>query len=167
MSEEWQHASLVSKIGKWAWILGLVNGILAVIFGIAGIATTLYWISFYPYGYLYYSVSFYDIWQIIGGIILILVSFVIIRPKFSNKCANKDWDALYGWYLPLGSFKLPWMLIWGIIFELFGWYGWGGLAILLPAVLLLFVGPKEYQWSTEQKAPKPKSTPEPKAEPTN
>jgi len=166
MSEEWQYASIVSKIGKWAWIIGLINGIFNIIAGIVGIGGYLYWSSIIP---LYTYFSFYDIWSIVGGIILIAVSLIIIRPKFSNKCAEMDWDALYEWYLPLGSFKLPWMLIWGILFELFGWYGWGGLAILLPAVFLLFMGPKEFNWSTEEskpkKKPKPKPKPKPKTEP--
>jgi len=163
MSAEWQHASLVSNIGKWAWIIGLLNGVLSIIFGFVGIGTYLYWSSFLPG----YYIPTYDIWLIIGGIILILLNFVIIRPKFSKKCAEMDWDALYEWYLPLGSFKLPWMLIWGIVFELVGWYGWGGLAILIPAVLLLFMGPKEYNWSTEETKPKakPKTKPKPKPEP--
>jgi hypothetical protein len=161
---EWQHASWVSQLGKWAWILGLINGILEIIFGIVGIATYFYWVSIDPI-YRYYYSSAFGIWNLIAGIIIILLSFIIIRPKFSNKCAAMDWDALYEWYLPLGSFKLPWMLVWGVVFEIIGWYGWAGIAILLPAIFLLFIGPKQYNWTKEEKKPKAKPKPEPQTEP--
>ena len=87
-----------------------------------------------------------DVWEIIWAIIIILLAFAIIRPKFSNKCANKDWDSLYNWFLNLGGIKIPWMLIWGIIIEAFSWYWWGGLPILIPALVLIFAGPKPYEW---------------------
>lgn len=150
---EWQHASWVSQLGKWAWIIILVNGILGIIFGIAGIAIWFY----FPWAVASY------VWNVIGGIIIILLDFIIIRPKFSNKCAAMDWDALYEWYLPLGSLKLPWMLIWGVIFEIIGWYGWGGVFILIPAIMLLFLGPKQYNWTKEGSKPKPKPEPESEA----
>jgi len=92
------------------------------------------------------------IWWIIEAIIMIIISLFIIRPKFSKKCAEKDWDALLNWTLNLGGLRLSWMLIWGIILEIFSWYYWGGLAILIPAFLLLFVGPKEYQWTVEKES---------------
>ena len=156
MGEEWKHASLASNIGKWAWIIGILNGIIGIIVGIAriGAALTLSatwsWLGIGP------IISWFDIWTIIWGIVLIIISFLVIKPKFSARCAEMDWDALYGWVLNLGNFRLPWMLFWGIFFEIFGWYGWGGLAILIPALLLLFAGPKEFQWSTETKPVKKK-----------
>ena len=132
---EWQHTSLVSGLGKWAWIAGLINGIIEMIFGIYLLAL------FGGFG------SLTGVGYIIGAIILIFVSFAIIKPKFSSKCAEKDWEALYGWTLALGGTKIPWMLIWGIIFTLFSWYYWGGIFVLLPAILLLFTGPRPYNWS--------------------
>jgi len=142
---EWQYASLVSGLGKWAWIAGLINGIIEVIFGIYLLGLELAALALYGgYGYI---PSLTGIWYIIGAIILIFVSFAIIRPKFSKKCAEKDWEALYGWTLPLGGTKIPWMFIWGIIFTIFSWYYWGGLFVLLPAILLIFMGPRAYNWS--------------------
>jgi len=145
IKQEWQHASLVSGLGKWAWIAGLINGIIEIIaafLGIsAGLALNAIWfpiVVWYPT---------YEIWYIIGGIILIFISFAIIKPKFSSKCAEKDWEALYGWTLALGGTKIPWMLIWGIIFTIFSWLYWGGIFVLLPAILLLFMGPRQYNWS--------------------
>ena len=79
-------------------------------------------------------------------IIIILLAIAIIRPKFSNKCAAKDWDSLHNWTLNLGGIRLPWMLIWGIIIDIFSWWYWGGLVIIIPALFLIFAGPKKYEW---------------------
>lgn len=159
---EWQHASWVSSLGKWAWIILILWGIISIILNLILILPTIalweyarsLWVLAFPgtpYTVPHPIVEL--IWPIIGAIILLAVSFIIIRPKFSKPCGNKDWDALYSWTLKLGGFNIPWMLIWGIILELFSWYYVGGLVVLIPAVMLLFVGPKEYKWS-EEKAPK-------------
>ena len=141
----WQYESLVSVLGKWAWIFGLINGIIEIISGIYLLSIELTALSVLGgYGYV---PSFIGIWYIIGAVILIFLSFAIIRPKFSNKCAERDWEALYAWTLNLGGTKIPWMLIWGIIFTIFSWYYWGGIFVLLPAILLIFVGPRPYNWS--------------------
>ena len=148
---EWQHASWVSTLGKWAWIIGLLNGVVGIIVGLmglfGGLALNAIWFPIVVYSPLG------DIWWIIASIVGIALSFLIIRPKFSNPCGAKDWDALYGWVLKLGGLNIPWMFIWGLLLFVFGWYGWAGLAVLIPAVMLIFAGPKEYKWS-EEKAPK-------------
>jgi len=143
---EWQYASLVSGLGKWAWIFGLINGIIELIWGIYLIIVEINLAALWAYlGYI--PAFFSGAWAIIGAIILIFISFAIIKPKFSKKCAEQDWESLYGWTLPLGGTKIPWMLIWGIIFTIFSWYYWGGLFVLLPAILLIFMGPRTYNWS--------------------
>jgi len=150
MSEEWQHGDITSQIGKWAWIIGFLNGILAIIAFLAYIIISLPVMTLYPPAAA--NIILGGIWWIIEAIIMIIISLFIIRPKFSKKCAEKDWDALLNWTLNLGGLRLSWMLIWGIILEIFSWYYWGGLAILIPAFLLLFVGPKEYQWTVEKES---------------
>ena len=137
---EWQHASWVSTLGKWAWVIGIFNGLI-------GIFWALYVITIY--GFFGFGIAT-QIWNIIASIIGIVIALLVIRPKFSNPCGAKDWDALYGWTLKLGGANVPWMFIWGILLFLFGWYGWGGLAVLLPAVMLIFAGPKEFKWSEEK-----------------
>ena len=124
MSEEWQHAGWVSTLGIWAWIVILINS------GI-GIITSLVRFS---------------LWGITGGIIAIVISLFIIRPKFSMPCGEKDWEALYSWTLDLGGTKVPWMFIWGILLEIFGWYWWGGAFVLVPAIMLIWFGPRKYEW---------------------
>ena len=148
---EWQHASWVSTLGKWAWVIGILNGIFGIIVALmglfAGLALNAIWFPIVVYSPLG------DVWWIIASIVGIVISLLIIRPKFSTPCGAKDWDALYGWVIKLGGLNIPWMFIWGLLLFVFGWYGWAGLAVLIPAVMLIFAGPKEYKWS-EEKAPK-------------
>ncbi|UCC19239.1 MAG: hypothetical protein JSV62_14225 [Promethearchaeota archaeon] len=138
MSEGWKHESWVSTLGQWAWILVMLNSVVDIIWGLVIIIS----LAGVAYGYLSMG---YGIWLLIGGIINALIAFSIILPKFSNKCAKKDWDYLLNWVLPIGNLRFPWMLMWGIILEIFG-YGWGGLPVLIPAFFLLFAGPKPYDW---------------------
>lgn len=144
MSQEWKFASWVSTLGKWAWVIGIVSGIVDILIAIYSIAI----LAALPFGAGAVYMG-YGVWWLIAGILEILISFFVIRPKFSNKCANKDWDSLYEWILPLGSIRFPWMLIWGIITEVLG-YGWGGFGIIIPALILIFAGPKPYKWKTEK-----------------
>lgn len=143
MSSEWNHASWVSTLGKFAWLIGLINGILGILWGLFTAISA----AAIPFG-LGASLVGWGIWIIIGGILTAVISVVIILPKFSSKCAAKDWDSLYGWTLKLGSTKIPWMLIWGILLEIFSWWWWGGIAVLLPALFLIFAGPKPYDWKS-------------------
>ena len=146
---EWQHASWVSLVGKWAWVIGILNGIFGLIWALFQIITLSALWAWLPGAYTPTT----EIWWMIASIAGIIISLLIIRPKFSNPCGAKDWDALYGWVLKLGGLNIPWMFIWGLLLFVFGWYGWAGLAVLIPAVMLIFAGPKEYKWS-EEKAPK-------------
>lgn len=153
MSEEWKHASWVSPLGKWAWIIVIINGIIEIIYFIVLISEiAVLNASLSPS--FQFLIPFWNIWGVIAGVILILIGYIIIRPKFSEKCATKDWDALYNWFLSIGDLRIPWMLIWGIIVEIlsFGWWGgwWGGLVILIPAFVLIFAGPKPYEWKVEK-----------------
>ena len=84
MSGEWQHASWVSTLGKWAWILGLISGVIDIIAGLYYTIT----LGLIPFIGAYWMGI--GIWWIISGIIAILISFAIIRPKVSVKCAQKD-----------------------------------------------------------------------------
>jgi len=139
MGEEWKHANWVSFLGKIAWIIGLASGVGYLIWGIIRISA-ISAIFFFGFG----VVAGPFIWGIIGGIIAIIISVAIIRPKFSNKCADQDWDFLMNWVMSEG-FRFPWMLFWGILLHIFGWY-WGGFAVTIPALVLIFAGPKKYEW---------------------
>ncbi|MHA1688506.1 MAG: hypothetical protein ACTSUN_04095 [Promethearchaeota archaeon] len=118
-------------------IIGAIDGIIYLFWGIYSLIILGY------FGYLFG----WSIWLIIAGIITLALSIIFVRGRFSNPCKNKEWDTLYDDYLALGNFHLPWMLIWGILLEIFGQW-WGGIAVLLPALILLFMGPRTYQWTS-------------------
>ncbi|MBY8989238.1 MAG: hypothetical protein KGD58_00660 [Candidatus Lokiarchaeota archaeon] len=134
MSEEWKHASWVSFLGMIAWMVGILSGVISIIVGIVRAA-----LFFFTWGS--------PIWLIISGVMAIVISFFVILPMFSIKCQKKDWDSLLDWVLPIGNIRFPWMLLWGIILEIFTW--WGGICVIIPALVLLFAGPKEYEWKIE------------------
>ncbi len=138
----WENIeSFVTILGKWAQVIVIINGLIYTFWGIYGLIIGL---SFPPLIF----VSPFDIWNIIGGIAVIILAIIIVKPRFSNKCAAKDWDYLLNDVLTLGNLRIPWMLIWGIIIEILGNW-WGGLPILIPALLLIFMGPKPYDWTTD------------------
>ena len=147
---EWKNAGWVSGLGKWAWIIVLINGIIGLLSSIVQIITyaALWAIRGFAVtpGVPGPGISF---WNVIASIVGIVIAVFIIRPKFSKPCGEKDWDALYGWTLKLGGAYVPWMFIWGILLFLFGWYGWGALVVLLPAIMLIWFGPKKYDWKAE------------------
>ncbi len=152
---EWKHAGWVSGLGKWAWIILFVLGIIGLI---ASLATTIPLIIAWQNAKAAWEAVFITpypvampgigalIWNIIGAVISIVIALFIIRPKFSKPCGEKDWEALYGWTLKLGGAKVPWMFIWGIIYVIFGWYNFPAIFILLPAIMLIFAGPRKYEW---------------------
>ena len=85
-------------------------------------------------------------WGIISTILEILLSWFWVKPKFSDKCVARDWDGLLDDVLLLGEFRIPWMLVMGILLEIFG-YGWIGLTVLGPAIVIIFFGPRQpYNW---------------------
>jgi len=141
-ASNWQNVEpFVTLLGKWAWVIAIINGLVYLIWGIYGLIVGISFPSFI-------FISPTDIWYIISGIITILIAIIIVKPRFSSKCAAKDWDYLLNDVLTLGNFRIPWMLIWGIIIEIFGNW-WGGLPIIIPALLLIFMGPKPYDWTTD------------------
>ena len=151
---EWKHAGWVSGLGKWAWIILFVLGIIHIIVGLAtAIPAIALWQSAKAAWDLAFPGTPYPvampigglIWNIIGAAISIIIALFIIRPKFSKPCGEKDWEALYGWTLKLGV-NIPWMFIWGIVYAIFGWYSWPAIFILLPACMIIFAGPRKYEW---------------------
>ncbi len=143
---EWQHASWVSTLGKWAWIIIIVSDLIGLLVSLFAIIT---WITLFGFFSLVGSGA--STWNIFASIIGIIIALLVIKPKFSKPCGEKDWDALYGWVLKLGGFNVPWMFIWGIIYGIFGWYSWPAVFIMLPAIMLIWVGPRKYEWSNGEK----------------
>jgi len=152
-SKFWQYENITYILGKWAWVFAIFSAIVNLLLAIWGISATIqiyqsaaaayYAATGTPYPYII-VLTFSDIWNIIASIILLIFAFLIIRPRFSNKCAQKDWDYLLNDVLLIGNIRFPWMFIWAIIAEILGW--WSGILIIIPVILLIFAGPKEYKW---------------------
>ena len=141
MSEEWKHEGWVSGLGKWAWIIGLVGGVLSIISGITKLSIVG---GVLLYGFGIGTGIGGGIWDIISGIIAIIISLAVIKPKFSNKCADKDWNFLMNWVWSDG-FRFPWMLFWGILLHIFGFW-FGGAFVTIPSLVLIFAGPEKFEW---------------------
>ncbi len=139
---EWEHASWVSPLGNWAWLIIVIISLISIFWELIILIPAIIILGIYGL-----TASGISSWNIFANIIGIVIALFVIRPKFSNPCGEKDWDALYGWVLNLGGFNIPWMLIWGILLLYFGWWSWGAYAVLIPAIVLLFAGPKEFNWS--------------------
>ena len=142
-------------LGKIAWIVELIIGILFIIVGIyylvvmAAVAAAAQEAG--VYSYVAADIAYYTIYgwlYIIGGILGIIFAVALVKPRFSDKWADKDYDYLLNDVVKIGSVRIPLFLIIGIILEiLLSWVG--GLIILIPLLILIFAGPKEYKWKEE------------------
>jgi hypothetical protein len=140
-------------LGKIAWIILLIEGIIFLIWGIY----YLYWVSVAAAyaeaagvaGYVAADIAyltFYAWMYIIGAILAIIIAVALVKPRFSNKWAKKDYDYLLNDVVKIGNLRIPLFLILGIILEIFLAF-WGGLIIIVPLLILIFAGPKEYKWT--------------------
>ena len=135
---------IVDWVGRYAW---LVLILIPLIMLVVTLATTIPVILValglgIPAG----SAAGNLAWAIISTILEILLSWFWVKPKFSDKCVARDWDGLLDDVLLLGEYRIPWMLVMGILLEIFG-YGWIGLFVLGPAIVIIFFGPRQpYNW---------------------
>jgi len=155
-SSSWENVEgFATFLGKIAWIILLVEGLIFIFWGIWGLSlvgagaavagatgTTQYVAADLAYYTFIYTLD------VIGGIITIIVAIILVRPRFSNKWAEQDYDYLLDDVLEIGSVRIPKFLIIGIVIEILTNF-WGGLVILIPLLLLIFMGPKEYNWKAE------------------
>jgi hypothetical protein len=140
-------------LGKIAWIILLIEGIIFVILGIyylvvlAAVAAAAQQAGVYSYvaaDIAYYTI--YGWFYLIGAILAIIIAVALVKPRFSNKWAKKDYDYLLNDVVKIGNLRIPLFLILGIILEIFLAF-WGGLIIIVPLLILIFAGPKEYKWT--------------------
>jgi len=152
-SSSWDSVEgLASFIGEWAWIILMIEGVIFLFWGIWGLSWVGFWgvtaqqvgIGAYAAANIAYSTFLYTL-DIVGGITTIIIAIVVVRPRFSNKWSEKDYDFLLNDVLEVGKARIPKFLIIGIVIEILTNF-WGGLVILLPLFLLIFMGPKEYNW---------------------
>ncbi|TFG02683.1 MAG: hypothetical protein EU540_01035 [Promethearchaeota archaeon] len=155
-SSSWDSVeSIACIIGEWAWIILLIEGIIFIFWGLWGllwvgagaVAAQQAGVAEYVAADLTWETFIY-ILDIIGGIVTIIVAVVLVRPRFSNKWKEKDYDYLLDDVIEIGSVRIPTFLIIGIVIEILTNF-WGGVVILIPLLLLIFMGPKEYNWKAE------------------
>lgn len=140
-------------LGKIAWIVLLIEAIIFIIIAIyylvvlATLAAAAEAAGATPYvaaDLMYYTI--YGWFFLIGAILAAIFAVAFVKPRFSNKWAEKDYDYLLNDVVKIGNLRIPLFLILGIILEIFlAW--WGGLIILVPLLILIFAGPKEYKWT--------------------
>jgi hypothetical protein len=134
--------------GKWAWLNPLIFAVVYLIFAIVLMASSV--------ASLFIGTI---VWELICVAVSVVFAILWVRPKFSNKCANREWQALVDDAIVIRNIKIPKMLLVGVIVEIFG-YGWSGALILGPALLIIFLAPVTFSWKVEagkqtQKEPKP------------
>lgn len=129
----------VEIVGKYAWIILIIAPIILLFYSLAAIGIfSVYGLGGYVAGQL--------AWIIIEVVVVILFAIFWVKPKFSDRCASKQWDILLDDTLKISTIQIPWMLIVGVLIEIFG-NGWVGLFVLGPAIILIFFGPRTpYNW---------------------
>lgn len=121
---------LISLAGKLSWILIVINIIVSIVVAALNLANLGNVGGF--------------VWAIIGGLISLALAGIFVKP-FAIMCGNKDWTGLLNDVWIFGRYRVPKMLVIGIALEIFT-AGWGGLLVLIPAVLILILGPVKHQW---------------------
>ena len=136
-------------LGKYGWIFLLITGIIYIIVGFIYFTGAAIWGPYLPASDVA-TLALRGVFYLIGGILTIIFTVGFVKPRFSNKWAEEDYDYLLNDVVTIGKTRIPLMLIIGIILEIF-LDGWGGLIIIVPLLLLIFMGPKEYKWTEEEK----------------
>lgn len=76
---------------------------------------------------------------------MVLVCLIMYGIKFSNICKEFDWEATISEVIHFGDLRVPKMIFFGTIAAVFG-SGFGGAGLIVPAVLILNLGPVTMQW---------------------
>ena len=127
--------------GKFSWILVIINVIAYIITAIANfVAIAAAVAADIPLPIPVIT----PVWYLIGAVASVAFSIIFVLP-FSKRVANREWHFLVNDVIIIGNIRVPKMIIIGIIVEIFG-QGWGGLFVLLPAILICFLGPAYMQW---------------------
>ncbi len=138
-------------LGTYGWIFLLITGIIYIIGGLALLTLAAIFVGYGIIGpQTLVETTIRGAYYLIGGILAIIFTVAFVKPRFSNKWAEEDYDYLLNDVVTIGKTRIPLMLIIGIILEIF-LSGWGGLIIIVPLLLLIFMVPKEYKWTEEEK----------------
>jgi hypothetical protein len=134
---------IISVVGKWTWVWGLIYSLMYIIWAIVLFAQIASWGIFWTGAGVGTA-----IWYLIGAVVSAAASLLWVKPKFSVPCGEKDWETLLTNVWKVGGVQIPWMLIMGVLLEIFG-IGWGGVPVLVCALLIIFLGPRKYEWKVQ------------------
>lgn len=134
-----QMERYVSLAGKWSWVWPFIAILVTLILVIIALGV----IASYS-GAAYNAAVGTLVWDFISMGVMLFLVFYYVKPNFAKKCANKEWQALVDDVFTIGSIRIPKMLIFGIIFEIFSY--WGGALIMAPAVLIILFAPVTITW---------------------
>ncbi|MCF2141882.1 MAG: zinc ribbon domain-containing protein [Candidatus Lokiarchaeota archaeon] len=130
-------------VGKWSWLVLIGNVLTYLIIGIISIVTGVAVNRTLGTNTGGATIGT-GIWMIIGAILTGVFLYFIVLP-FSKKIEAKNYTFLVNDVIILGKLRIPRMLFWGIVIEIFS-QGWGGLFILVPALCICFLGPAYMRW---------------------
>nr|MDO8113182.1 hypothetical protein [Candidatus Sigynarchaeota archaeon] len=132
-SEAWSLEPFVLLMGRISWIAVLVSAIVYFFWAV-------WWLFILgSYVLLPFVTSTYW-WYLISGIASFAILFIYVLPIFVRKVAAKDWEFLATDVLKFGTFRLPKVLFFGILLEIFGSF-WGGLPVVIVALCICFGNP--------------------------
>ena len=145
----------VALAGKFSWVWLLIQiliGFIAVLGYLAAIAAWTIQIEALAPTDLFYAeftaakaqLVGQVVWYFIGVAVSLAAIIIFVRP-FAAKCGERDWDFLVNDVIVIAGYRIPKMLILGVVLEIFT-QGYGGLLVLIPVLLILFLGPVPVQW---------------------
>lgn len=120
---------VISFIGRYSWIILAFIAVILIILAI---------LSFIASGILE------GIWNILSVAIMAYLVWTYGKV-YSQKSKEKDWSFLLNDVLVIGSFRIPKMLAYGIVISFFT-YGTAVILIVAPALLIMYMGPEEFNW---------------------
>lgn len=123
---------IISFVGKFSWIILAIIAFILIIGAIFSFIAD--GIVLGIYNLISVAIMAYLVWTY-GKI-------------YAAKSKEKDWSFLVNDVLVIGSFQLPKMLAYGIVISIFT-YGTAVILIVAPALLIIFIGPEEFNWSTK------------------
>jgi len=103
-------------LGTYGWIFLLITGIVYIIVGFIYFTGAAIWGPYLPASDVA-TLALSRVFYVIGGILTIIFTVIFVKPRFSNKWAEEDYDYLLNDVVTIGKTRIPLMLIIGIIFR--------------------------------------------------
>ncbi|UYP44315.1 hypothetical protein NEF87_000600 [Candidatus Lokiarchaeum ossiferum] len=125
---------VVVILGTYGWIFSAAISLLFLILSFIGVIAS-------------FSANFLIDLLFSGFALFLSVQY---GKKFAERVKARDWYYIVNNVWIIGSFRIPKMLVIGLILvPLLNW--WGGWIILLPVIAITFIGPVPTQWSVTKK----------------